>query len=141
MVTSVPMSAIVEANSHPMAPPPITAAVFGSSGIERNSSEVSTISPSTSKPGMVRGREPAAMTTESPEMVTDSDSPPSIETLWPACSRPWPSNMVTLRPLSSWPRPPTRVSTTFCLRSSVVDQSIPTSPTVNPNSAAPITVR
>ena len=58
IVTLVPRSASSEANSQPITPPPMMAARFGSSLIDRNSSEVITILPSTSKPGSVRGTEP-----------------------------------------------------------------------------------
>ena len=60
----------IEANSQPMAPPPMTAAAAGSSAIDSTSSEVITIVPSTSKPGMVRGSEPAARITASPVSST-----------------------------------------------------------------------
>ena len=53
----------MEANSQPMAPPPTTAADAGSLSRASTSSDVSTYSPSTSKPGRVRGTEPAASTT------------------------------------------------------------------------------
>src|SRR5918993_952833 len=60
IVTCVPRSLIIDANSQPMAPPPMTTAVPGTSGMDRTSSEVITIVPSTSKPGMVRTSDPAA---------------------------------------------------------------------------------
>ena len=47
------------ANSHPIAPPPTTTAELGSVSSMSTSSEVSTYLPSTSKPGSVRGTEPA----------------------------------------------------------------------------------
>ena len=72
-VTWAPRSASIDANSQPMAPPPMTTAVPGSWGMARTSSEVSTIVPSTSKPGIVRGTEPAARITASP--VTSNASP------------------------------------------------------------------
>ncbi len=55
IVTLVPRSASIDANSQPITPPPMMAARFGSSLIERNSSEVITILPSTSKPGQRAG--------------------------------------------------------------------------------------
>ena len=66
IVTSAPRSLIIEANSQPMAPPPMTATLAGSSVISNTSSEVNTVLPSTSKPGMVRGTEPEARITASP---------------------------------------------------------------------------
>jgi hypothetical protein len=57
-VTWAPRSDIIEANSQPMAPPPITTAVPGTSGIDSTSSEVMTMVPSTSKPGIVRVSDP-----------------------------------------------------------------------------------
>jgi hypothetical protein len=75
-----------------MAPPPMTTAVPGTSGIESTSSEVMTIVPSTSNPGIVRVSEPAAMITASP--VTSTCSLPSvgsIVTRRPVWRRPWPS--------------------------------------------------
>ena len=97
-VTWVPRSDIIEANSQPIAPPPMTTAVAGTSGIDSTSSEVMTILPSMSKPGMVRTSEPAAMITASPVTSTRSsapsaaragpDSPPEIVTRRPSWSRP-----------------------------------------------------
>ena len=63
MVTLEPMSESSEANSQPIAPPPITAARSGRTFRSRNSSDVTTILPSMSKPGIVRGTEPAARMT------------------------------------------------------------------------------
>ena len=60
MVTSLPKRWKIEANSQPMAPPPITTAEEGRRSIESTSSEVVTSRPSTSKPGIVRGTDPAA---------------------------------------------------------------------------------
>ena len=54
-VTFDPRSARSEANSQPMAPPPTTATDAGTSLRSRNSSEVMTQRPSTSRPGSVRG--------------------------------------------------------------------------------------
>ena len=105
-----------------MAPPPITTAVPGTSGMDSTSSEVMTTVPSTSNPGIVRGSEPAAMITASP--VTVTCSPPSlgsIVTVRPGCRRPGPRTPSTLRPLAG-PEPPTSSSTTFCLRCCVTDE-------------------
>ena len=65
-VTAVPRSANIEANSQPMAPPPMTATARGSSSRARTSSDVITTVPSTSNPGIVRGTDPAASTTSVP---------------------------------------------------------------------------
>ncbi len=90
-VTSVPRSAIIDANSHPMAPPPITTAVAGSDSIDSISSEVTTKRPSTSKPGMVRGTEPEASNTLSPCSSTSPDEPPDTLTMWSPWRVPTPS--------------------------------------------------
>ena len=79
-MTLVPRSHIIEANSQPMAPPPMTAAVGGSGASDNSSSDVSTSCPSTSKPGMVRGTDPEAMTTASPTSSTSPDWPPETRT-------------------------------------------------------------
>ena len=51
IVTLEPRSARSEANSQPITPPPMTATEAGSSLRSKNSSEVITQRPSTSKPG------------------------------------------------------------------------------------------
>ena len=105
IVTLVPRSVIIDANSQPMAPPPITAAVGGSGCKESSSSEVRTNVPSTSNPGIVLGTEPDAMTTVSPSSSTSPDSPLDTVTRWPGPRVPRPSYMVTLRRLSSAGQP------------------------------------
>ena len=80
-VTSVPRSAIIEANSQPMAPPPITAAGAGSSrhrehlvgGHHQLAVDVE------AREG-ARAPSPAAMTTASPVSSTSPASPPSTVT-------------------------------------------------------------
>ena len=62
IVTCEPRSANVLANSHPIAPPPMTTTRAGTWSSISTSSLVM-IGPSGSKPGMVRGTEPAASTT------------------------------------------------------------------------------
>ena len=62
-VTWLPRSANIEANSQPMAPPPMMATDAGAALRERTSSEVRIKRPSIPKPGIVRGIEPVAMTT------------------------------------------------------------------------------
>ena len=81
IVTLVPRSLIMEANSQPMAPPPITTAVVGRAGIDSSSSEVTMRRSSTGKPSRVRGSEPAARITASPVMLTSPEAPPLIETV------------------------------------------------------------
>ncbi len=73
-MTWLPRSENIDANSQPMAPPPITANDAGRASSDRTSSEVSTNRPSTSKPGMVRGADPVARTTLRPVI---SNAPPS----------------------------------------------------------------
>ena len=76
--------------------------------------------PSTSKPGSVRGTEPGASTTASPVSSTSPEPPPETVTRLPAWRRPWPSSTVTLRLLSSEPRPEMSPSTILSLRASEV---------------------
>jgi hypothetical protein len=88
-VTWLPRSDIIDANSQPMAPPPMTTAVPGTWGIDSTSSDVMTIVPSTSKPGIVRVSEPAATITASAVTCTCSDpSDGSMVTVRPGCRRP-----------------------------------------------------
>ncbi len=82
IVTLVPRSLIIDANSQPMAPPPITTAEPGSSSIDISSSEVTMRLGSIGKPGIVRGWEPAARITASPWIDTSPDEPPEIDTVW-----------------------------------------------------------
>ena len=63
MVTWVPRSLIIEANSQPMAPPPITTAEDGQLVEHQHLVGGEDERPSTSKPGMVRGTEPLARMT------------------------------------------------------------------------------
>ena len=56
-------------------------------------------------------------------------------------SVPVPGTIVTLRPFSKVSRPPTRRSTTACLRTCVSANSIVGAAAWTPNSAAPFTVR
>ena len=90
-VTSVPRSPIIEANSQPMAPPPMTAAEAGSRLIENSSSEVTTNSPSTSKPAMVRGVDPEARMIEPPDSVCSDPSAPAARTVPDGPKEPTPS--------------------------------------------------
>ena len=141
MVTLVPMSASMDANSHPMAPPPMTAAVAGSFFRSKNSSEVTTNLPSTSKPGKVRGTEPAARMTCVPWATTPASAPSTTLTLRSASSRPVPSKMVTLRPLSSPLTPLCRRSTTSFLRAWETEKSTSTPVAVMPKAPACSSVR
>ena len=67
MVTLEPRSASSEANSHPITPPPITATDAGSSLRSRNSSEVMTQRPSTSKPRQDVGHRPGGQHDVAPD--------------------------------------------------------------------------
>ena len=95
----------MEANSKPMAPPPMIAARSGSSVMDSSSSLVMIRSPSTSKPGSVRGTDPVARTTWSAVSVASPDSPPETVTDRSGPRVPQPSSTVTLRPSSSLPTP------------------------------------
>ena len=141
IVTSVPRSPIIDANSQPIAPPPMTTADPGSFGIERTSSEVMTTEPSTSKPGIERVTEPAARTTALPCRVRSPDSPPLTVTVRSAPSEPLPLYTVTSRCLSRPERPPTSWSMIDCLRARVVPHSMVGAEAWTPKSAAWPTVR
>ena len=78
----VPMSESIEANSQPIAPPPITTCCLRQPLGSSTSSLVSTKRPSTSKPGIVRGTEPAARMTAD---AVSSVVPPSGPRLGPPC--------------------------------------------------------
>src|SRR3954447_23971942 len=123
IVTFVPRSLIIDANSQPIAPPPTTTAEPGSLSIDSSSSLVTTSLPSTSKPGIVRGTEPDARITASPVTSTSPLSPPVTFTVLPGCSVPVPRYVVTLRPFSRPCNPFHKPSTIFCLRAIVTDQS------------------
>src|SRR6476469_554327 len=62
-VTCTPRSLNMEANSHPITPPPMIAAEAGSASRASTSSEVSTRLPSTSNPGRLRATDPGASMT------------------------------------------------------------------------------
>ncbi len=89
-VTFTPRSASIEANSQPMAPPPITAADFGRVGMASTSSEVRTYLPSTSNPGIVLGTDPAARITLAASSVTESPGVPSPAEAASTTTRPSP---------------------------------------------------
>jgi hypothetical protein len=91
-----------------------------------------TMVPSTSNPGRVRGSEPGASTTASAASSTSPELPPETVTLWSAWSRPWPSNIVTLRPLRRVPSPDTSPVTMASLRASDTLQSSVGSPAFTP---------
>ena len=94
-VTLVPRSPIIDANSQPMAPPPMTAAVAGSRLIANSSSEVTTNSPSTTKPPMVRGVEPEARMTDPPDRVCSVPSSAVARTVPDGPRAPTPEHTVT----------------------------------------------
>ena len=127
----------MEANSQPMAPPPMTAADAGSLSSSSTWSLVRIFSPSGSNPGIVRGTDPVASTT----CLPCSWVPSSTVTRWPAPREPVPAKVVILRffirpwrPFQSW-------STTFCLRARETPRSSRGWSACTPNSLAPATVR
>ena len=140
-VTLVPRSPIIDANSQPMAPPPMTAAEAGRPLIENSSSEVTTSSPSTSKPPMVRGVEPEARMIDCADSVWTEPSSAATATEPEGPSEPTPEWTVTLRCPSSEDSPASSWSMTRCLRASTADQSRLGSPAPTPNSPALATVR
>ncbi len=107
----------------------------------KNSSEVTTVEPSGSNPGITRGTEPLASTTASAVTVAVSPSLPTMRTVRSAPSEPRPENIVTLRPLRSPVTPAVSLSMTACLRSSVRCQSSDLGSTMTPKSPACLTVR
>ena len=115
MVTDAPRSAKHDANSQPIAPPPITAIRDGILSSASTSSEVM-IGPPTAKPGIVRGTEPAARITFAPTSCLLLPSLDFTVTVRPAPSEPVPSRYVTfllfVRPVKPFTRPLTMV----CLR-------------------------
>ena len=145
MVTDEPRSENMEANSHPMAPPPMTATDEGRWSRASTSSDVRTSVPSMSKPGMVRGTDPAARTTSVPVISTVDPSFPAIRTRWSPRSVPLPLNTVTPRPFSRPDSPLNSWSTTCCLRSwltaNLTVGSDWSGPAVMPKPAAERTVR
>ena len=115
IVTSDPRSANVEANSQPIAPPPMTATRCGTKSMSRTSSLVM-IGPPRSKLGISRGTEPAARITVDPVISVVDPSLLVTVTVRSGPSRPTPLNTSTLRFLHIPAMPPTRPATIFCLR-------------------------
>ena len=115
IVTVDPRSANVLANSHPIAPPPITATRPGKWSSISTSSLVIT-GPAGSKPGMVRGTLPAANTTLPPVRVLVLPSGCVTVTVRLAPSLPTPSSTVIFFDFSKPDRLFTTPSTIFCLR-------------------------
>ena len=140
-VTWLPRSQNIDANSQPMAPPPMTATREGKACSSNTSSEVRTTLPSTSNPGMRRGTEPAASTMWVPVSSRVAPSPPVTVTTLPGPSRPVPVMTSTLRFFSRPLRPLTSLSTTCCLRLIMAGTSRPGASARTPNSLAPATVR
>ncbi len=118
MVTSLPRSANVDANSQPMAPPPMTATRAGTV-VRSSTSSLVMIGPPRSKFGIRRGTEPEASMTASPVIVADEPSPIETCTVRLAPSSPTPLNTSTLRPLHIAAMPLTSPSTMPCLRACV----------------------
>jgi hypothetical protein len=141
IVTLVPRSAIIEANSQPMAPPPITTAVGGSLGRSSISSDVTTMVPSTSKPGIVRGTEPAARITASAVSSVVEPSAAVTVTLRSAPRVPVPAWVVTFRFFSVPWRPFQLAWTIVFLRARDTSQSSPVTSARMPYSLACCTWR
>ena len=95
----------------------MTATEAGSSLRSKNSSEVMTQRPSTSKPGRPEGTDPAARTTLRPTTTRPASSPSTTSTRRSALRVPVPDRVVTLRPLSKPDRPLNSLFTTAFLRS------------------------
>ena len=140
-VTFDPRSDRSEANSHPITPPPTTTTEAGISFRSRNSSEVITQRPSTSKPARVRGTEPAASTTLRPTTTRPASSPSTTVTRCPGPRVPVPDSVVTLRPFNRPASPFQSLSTTAFLRSWLTAKSTVTPSTLMPNSPELPTVR
>ena len=116
IVTLAPRSANVEANSQPMAPPPMTAIRAGTWSRSSTSSLVM-IGPPRSKLGISRGTDPAARSTlRAGDLASSSRRAPSTVTTWSGPRLPTPLNTSTLRPLHIAAMPPTSPATIFCLR-------------------------
>ncbi len=95
IVTFEPRSANSEANSHPTTPPPITTTEAGSFSRSKNSSDVRTQRPSTSKPGRPCGTDPEARTTLRPVSTRPASGPSRTSTRRPSLSVPVPISVVT----------------------------------------------
>ncbi|CAB4599733.1 unannotated protein [freshwater metagenome] len=135
MVTSAPRSANVEANSQPMAPPPITAMRAGMRSSMSTSSEVMT-GPLGSKPGITRGTLPAASTTLRPLNCEVVPSAAVTVTELSALTAPTPRRYVTFFAFTNPVRPLTNPSTIFCLRACATAKSVEPRIASIPNSAA-----
>ncbi|CAB4773170.1 unannotated protein [freshwater metagenome] len=135
MVTSAPRSANAEANSHPIAPPPITAIRAGMRSSINTSSEVM-IGPPGSKPGMTRGTLPAARTTFFPTSSVLVPSAAVTVTELSAFNAPTPRTYVTFLAFTKPVRPFTNPSTIFCLRACATAKSVAPRVAAIPNSAA-----
>ena len=133
-----------DANSAPITPPPITATRSGSvsASLFVLWSDVMTVVPLTSMPGIARGADPAHTTTARPDRVCVPPSWPVTATAPSDVSRPQPNTTFTLRRFSSPDRPLCRLPTMPALRLLAAGQSgsgVP--PTFTPCSAAWLTVR
>ena len=135
MVTSAPRSTNADANSHPIAPPPITAMRAGMRSSINTSSDVIT-GPPGSKPGMTRGTLPAASTTFLPASSVLVPSAAVTVTELSAFKAPTPSTYVTFFAFTSPVRPLTKPSTIFCLRACATAKSVAPRVAAIPNSAA-----
>ena len=139
IVTSLPMSASIDANSAPITPPPMMATRAGSSSSSSTWSDDSTRVPSKSRRGSERGYEPVAIT----RLAPSTSVPSASRTLCAAASTTSPrwSNTVTLRPLSSVSRPLVSRSMTSRLRACDRRRSSDGTPASTPKSGARWIVR
>ena len=146
IVTRVPSSAKIAANSQPIAPPPTIARLAGRWSSSSSWSLVITRWSSTSNTGSMVGREPVAMMTASPvrsrtpppaaPAAPDSPAWPVTRTVWASTSRPKPATTSTLRALRRCSTPPRCCSTTAALRASSAPKSTRGSPSTTPKPAA-----
>ncbi len=134
-VTRQPRGAIIEANSHPMMPPPTMIMLSGSSSISRAVVEVRTAGCSGSMPARRAGSEPVAITIVGADSSC-TPSPVSTATRSGAVSQPSPRTTVTPRCAHAPSTPPRIFAAMPMARSRIAGQSTPTSPSAMPQSAA-----
>ena len=124
-VVLTPRSVKTDANSAPITPPPITATRSGSfsASLLVLWSEVMTLTPSTSMPGIARGADPAQMITARPGQGLRAAVLAVTATAPSAVSRPQPITTLTLRRLSRPDSPLCRLPTMPALRLFAAGQS------------------
>ena len=135
IVTLEPRSANVEANSQPIAPPPMTTIRSGTWS-RSSTSSLDMIGPPRSKLGIIRGTDPAARMTLRPVIVVFVPSGASTVTVWSGPRLPTPLNTSTWRPLHIAAMPPTRPATILFLRCCVTAKLTDGALASMPNSAA-----